>query len=457
MKRFPLFVNLDKLPVLVVGGGDIAERKINLIIKANANVEVLARNFSHNVEQLISKKKLKKIKKSLDISSLGSNYSLIIAATDNKQINKKLFNFAKKNNILINVVDQPELCTCTFGSIVERGDLVIAISTGGSAPVFARNLREKFETLLPQSTKQLIDFSSSIREKVIRSFSQFNKRRIFWELFFDAFATKKNITKSNLTKLSNQLIKSLRNKKSGEVFLVGAGPGDPELLTLRALHLIQKADVCIYDNLVSKEILELVRRDAHMIYAGKLRNNHTIEQKEINKLLVAYAKKGLRVLRLKGGDPFLFGRGGEEISELMAKKIKFQVVPGITAATGVSAYAGIPLTHRDYSQSCTFITGHEKNGELNINWNNLTNENQTIVIYMGLNALPIITQNLIDSGMRKDMPIALVQEGTTENQKVVVSSISRVNAKILKTDIQSPVIIIIGEVVKLRKTIKWFN
>ena len=457
MKRFPLFVNLDKLPVLVVGGGDVAERKINLIIKANANVEVLARNFSHNVEQLIRKKKLKKIKKSLDISSLASNYSLIIAATDNKQINKKLFNFAKKNNILINVVDQPELCTCTFGSIVERGDLVIAISTGGSAPVFARNLREKFETLLPQSTKQLIDFSSSIREKVIRSFSQFNKRRIFWELFFEAFATKKNITKSNLTKLSNQLIKSLRNKNSGEVFLVGAGPGDPELLTLRALHLIQKADVCIYDNLVSKEILELVRRDAHMIYAGKLRNNHTIEQKEINELLVAYAKKGLRVLRLKGGDPFMFGRGGEEISELMTKKIKFQVVPGITAASGVSAYAGIPLTHRDYSQSCTFITGHEKNGELNINWNNLTNENQTIVIYMGLNSLPTIAQNLIDSGMRKNMPIALVQEGTTENQKVVVSTISRVNTKILKTNIQSPVIIIIGEVVKLRKTIKWFN
>jgi len=457
MKRFPLFVNLDKLPVLVVGGGEIAERKINLIIKANANVEVLARKFTPNVEQLISKKKLKKIKKSLDISTLSSNYSLIIAATDNKQVNKKLFNFAKKNNILINVVDQPELCTCTFGSIVERGDLVVAISTGGSAPVFARNLREKLETLLPQSTKQLIDFSSTIREKVIRSFSQFNKRRIFWELFFDAFATKKNITKSNLTKLSNQLIKSLRNKNSGEVFLVGAGPGDPELLTLRSLHLIQKADVCIYDNLVSKDILELVRRDAQMIYAGKLRNNHTIEQKEINKLLVNYAKKGLRVLRLKGGDPFMFGRGGEEISELMAKKIKFQVVPGITAATGVAAYAGIPLTHRDYSQSCIFITGHEKNGELNINWNNLINENQTIVIYMGLNSLPSIVQNLIDYGMRKNMPIAVVQEGTTENQKVVVSTISRVNAKILKTDIQSPAIIIIGEVVKLRKTIKWFN
>ncbi|NCV38907.1 MAG: uroporphyrinogen-III C-methyltransferase, partial [Betaproteobacteria bacterium] len=352
---------------------------------------------------------------------------------------------------------QPDLCTCTFGSIVERGDLVVAISTGGNAPVFARNLREKFETLLPQSTKQLIDFSASIREKVMNSFSQFNKRRIFWELFFDAFAAKKNITKSNLTTLTNQLIKTLKNKHSGEVFLVGAGPGDPELLTLRALHLIQKADVCIYDNLVSKEILELVRRDAHMIYAGKLRNNHTIEQKEINQLLVNYAKKGLRVLRLKGGDPFMFGRGGEEISELMTQKIKFQVVPGITAASGVSAYAGIPLTHRDYSQSCIFITGHEKNGKLNINWSNLIHENQTIVIYMGLNSLPIIVQNLIDSGMRKNMPIALVQEGTTEKQKVMVSTISRVTSKTLKSNIQSPVIIIIGEVVKLRKTIKWFN
>lgn len=457
MKRFPLFVNLDKLPVLVVGGGEIAERKINLIIKANAKVEVLARKFSPNVENLINKNKLKKIKGSLDISALDRNYSLIIAATDNKQINKKLFNFANKNNILINVVDQPDLCTCTFGSIVERGDLVVAISTGGNAPVFARNLREKFETLLPQSTKQLIDFSASIREKVMNSFSQFNKRRIFWELFFDAFAAKKNITKSNLTKLTNQLIKTLKNKHSGEVFLVGAGPGDPELLTLRALHLIQKADVCIYDNLVSKEILELVRRDAHMIYAGKLRNNHTIEQKEINQLLVNYAKKGLRVLRLKGGDPFMFGRGGEEISELMTQKIKFQVVPGITAASGVSAYAGIPLTHRDYSQSCIFITGHEKNGKLNINWSNLIHENQTIVIYMGLNSLPVIVQNLIDSGMRKNMPIALVQEGTTEKQKVMVSTISRVISKTLKSDIQSPVIIIIGEVVKLRKTIKWFN
>jgi len=457
MKRFPLFVNLDKLPVLVVGGGEIAERKINLIIKANAKVEVLARKFSPNVENLINKNKLKKIKSNLDISTLDSNYSLIIAATDNKQINKKLFNFANKNNILINVVDQPDLCTCTFGSIVERGDLVVAISTGGSAPVFARNLREKFETLLPQSTKQLIDFSASIREKVMNSFSQFNKRRIFWELFFDAFAAKKNITKSNLTTLTNQLIKTLKNKHSGEVFLVGAGPGDPELLTLRALHLIQKADICIYDNLVSKEILELVRRDAHMIYAGKLRNNHTIEQKEINQLLVNYAKKGLRVLRLKGGDPFMFGRGGEEISELMTQKIKFQVVPGITAASGVSAYAGIPLTHRDYSQSCIFITGHEKNGKLNINWSNLIHENQTIVIYMGLNSLPIIVQNLIDSGMRKNMPIALVQEGTTEKQKVMVSTISKVISKTLKSDIQSPVIIIIGEVVKLRKTIKWFN
>ncbi len=236
-----------------------------------------------------------------------------------------------------------------------------------------------------------------------------------------------------------------------------AGPGDPELLTIRALHLLQKADICIYDNLVSKEILELVRRDAHMIYAGKLRDNHTIEQNEINKLLIKYAKKGLRVLRLKGGDPFIFGRGGEEISELMSQKIKFQVVPGITSASGVSAYAGIPLTHRDFSQSCIFITGHEKDGDLKVNWERLNAENQTIVIYMGLHSLAKITTNLIAVGMAKNMPIAVVQEGTTQNQKVLVSTLSRVVKKVADEKIKSPAILIIGNVVKLRKKIKWFN
>jgi uroporphyrin-III C-methyltransferase / precorrin-2 dehydrogenase / sirohydrochlorin ferrochelatase len=457
MKRFPLFVTLDQLPVLVVGGGEIAERKIKLILKANANIHVLAKEFSEQVDALIKIHKLKKIKSEVRLSDLSKAYSLIIAATNSKRTNKDLYRFAQKHNILINVVDEPALCSCTFGSIVERGDLVVAISSGGNAPVFARQLREKIESILPQSTKFLIEFSGNMREKVAKTFKQFNKRRVLWETFYEHLSTYKNLDFYQQKSFFNKLLNQHKKLQTGEVFLVGAGPGDPELLTIRALHLLQKADICIYDNLVSKEILELVRRDAHMIYAGKLRDNHTIQQNEINKLLIKYAKKGLRVLRLKGGDPFIFGRGGEEISELMSQKIKFQVVPGITSASGVSAYAGIPLTHRDFSQSCIFITGHEKDGELNINWERLNTQNQTIVIYMGLYSLAKITTNLIAVGMSRNMPIAVVQEGTTQNQKVLVSTLSRVVKKVADEKIKSPAILIIGNVVKLRKKIKWFN
>jgi uroporphyrin-III C-methyltransferase / precorrin-2 dehydrogenase / sirohydrochlorin ferrochelatase len=457
MKRFPLFVTLDQLPVLVVGGGEIAERKIKLILKANAIIHVLAKEFSEQVDALIKIHKLKKIKSEVRLSDLSKAYSLIIAATNSKRTNKDLYRFAQKHNILINVVDEPALCSCTFGSIVERGDLVVAISSGGNAPVFARQLREKIESILPQSTKFLIEFSGNMREKVAKTFKQFNKRRVLWETFYEHLSTYKNLDFYQQKSFFNKLLNQYKKLQTGEVFLVGAGPGDPELLTIRALHLLQKADICIYDNLVSKEILELVRRDAHMIYAGKLRDNHTIQQNEINKLLIKYAKKGLRVLRLKGGDPFIFGRGGEEISELMSQKIKFQVVPGITSASGVSAYAGIPLTHRDFSQSCIFITGHEKDGELNINWERLNTQNQTIVIYMGLYSLAKITTNLIAVGMSRNMPIAVVQEGTTQNQKVLVSTLSRVVKKVADEKIKSPAILIIGNVVKLRKKIKWFN
>ncbi|MDA0670198.1 MAG: siroheme synthase CysG [Proteobacteria bacterium] len=457
MKRFPLFVTLDQLPVLVVGGGEIAERKIKLILKANAIIHVLAKEFSEQVDALIKIHKLKKIKSEVRLSDLSKAYSLIIAATNSKRTNKDLYRFAQKHNILINVVDEPALCTCTFGSIVERGDLVVAISSGGNAPVFARQLREKIESILPQSTKFLIEFSGNMREKVAKTFKQFNKRRVLWETFYEHLSTYKNLDFYQQKSFFNKLLNQYKKLQTGEVFLVGAGPGDPELLTIRALHLLQKADICIYDNLVSKEILELVRRDAHMIYAGKLRDNHTIQQNEINKLLIKYAKKGLRVLRLKGGDPFIFGRGGEEISELMSQKIKFQVVPGITSASGVSAYAGIPLTHRDFSQSCIFITGHEKDGDLNINWERLNTQNQTIVIYMGLYSLAKITTNLIAVGMSRNMPIAVVQEGTTQNQKVLVSTLSRVVKKVADEKIKSPAILIIGNVVKLRKKIKWFN
>jgi uroporphyrin-III C-methyltransferase/precorrin-2 dehydrogenase/sirohydrochlorin ferrochelatase len=246
-------------------------------------------------------------------------------------------------------------------------------------------------------------------------------------------------------------------KNQGEVFLVGGGPGDPDLLTFRALHLMQRSDVCVYDKLVSKDVLNLVRRDAELIYVGKERDRHTLPQDKINQLLVKLAKKGMRVLRLKGGDPFIFGRGGEEIEMLMEHKIPFQVVPGISAANGVSSYAGIPLTHRDYAQSCTFVTGHMKDERLTLEWDSLAKPNQTIVIYMGLLALSQICVELVKHGAPKDLPIAVVEQGTTSQQRVITGTLSNIVQKVKREKLKSPSLIIIGNVVKLRKKLNWFN
>tara|TARA_B110000003_G_C16610732_1_gene519307 strand:+ start:1 stop:885 length:885 start_codon:yes stop_codon:yes gene_type:complete len=285
-----------------------------------------------------------------------------------------------------------------------------------------------------------------------------NRRRFFWEKFFESEIIYNSLLKEEKidSKLFNSLIKE-SNSKFGEVYLVGAGPGERDLLTLRALQLMQKCDLCIYDNLVSSEVLELVRRDADLIYAGKKLDQHTLSQSQINKLLIKYAKKGKRVLRLKGGDPFIFGRGGEEIESLMKEKINFQVVPGITAANGISAYAGIPLTHRDFAQSCLFLTGHFKEGKIDFNWPMLVLEKQTLVIYMGLLSLSDLTFNLLKNGMNKETPVAVIESGTTDKQKVIIGKLSHIRSKVSRAKIKSPALIIIGEVVNLRQKLNWFK
>ena len=458
MENFPIFIDINKKPVTIFGGGDIALRKAILLIKANPLLTIVAKEFSEDFMEFIKENKLSFLHKSYEPSDIKSQI-LIVAATDNKSINKSISKTAEEKRIPVNVVDQPELCTFTMGSIVERDALVIAISSGGKAPVLARMIREKMEGLIPSSYAKLVCFAGTMRNKVKKKINQMEIRRGFWEDFFsdNQILNKANNNKKFMAKDIDTLIKKRLGKFDGEVYLVGAGPGDRDLLTLRALQLMQKCDICIFDNLVSQDVLGLVRRDADMIYAGKKRDQHTLEQATINDLLMKYAKKGKRVLRLKGGDPFIFGRGGEEIEGLMKENIPFQVVPGISAANGISSYSGIPLTHRDHAQSCLFLTGHFKNGVIDFDWPKLIVHNQTLVIYMGLLSLDEMKSNLIKHGMNQNMPVAVVQSGTTNNQKVVIGELKNIKSRVSKANIKSPALIIIGTVVNLRKDLSWFD
>ncbi len=459
MKSFPIFINLIRKPVLVVGGGDVALRKIDMLLRADASITVVASKICKELQHYQKSKKIRVKIKTFDKNDVKQSV-LIVAATDNKKVNTLVSMVAQNLNIPVNVVDEPSLCTFTMGSIIDRSPLLIAISSEGNAPVLAKFVREKIEALIPHSFGKLALVMGSMRDVIKGRYETTQSRRIFWENFIDHPLVRQFLNQTKkLT--SQQLIALVKNndmqKKQGEVFLVGGGPGDPDLLTFRALHLMQRADVCVYDKLISKDVLNLVRRDAELIYVGKERDRHTVSQEKINQLLVKLAKKGMRVLRLKGGDPFIFGRGGEEIEMLMEHKIPFQVVPGISAANGVASYAGIPLTHRDYAQSCTFVTGHMKDETLKLEWQSLAKPNQTIVIYMGLLALAQICVELIKHGAPKDLPIAVVEQGTTSDQRVITGALSNIAQKVKREKLKSPSLIIIGNVVKLRKKLNWFN
>ncbi|MEC7120981.1 MAG: siroheme synthase CysG, partial [Pseudomonadota bacterium] len=322
----------------------------------------------------------------------------------------------------------------------------------------ARQLRTKIESLVPAQYGELARFSGDWRPQVKATIAEPDTRRIFWENLYAGRIGEKILSgqRAQADQLMPQALQDWQTPK-GEVYLVGAGPGDPDLLTFKALRLMQQADVVVYDRLVSKPILELVRRDAERIYVGKARSDHAVPQEGINALLVRLAQEGKRVCRLKGGDPFIFGRGGEEIEQLFAAGVPFQVVPGITAAAGCGAYAGIPLTHRDYAQSVRFLTGHLKEGSPELPWSELIYEHQTLVLYMGLVGLERITQQLIAHGLRADMPVALVSKGTTPDQQVLIGTVSDIAQQVEGSGIAAPTITIIGEVVRLRDRLRWFD
>lgn len=464
MDYLPIFIDLKEQHCLVVGGGEIAARKAALLLKAQASVTLIAPEIAEASRQLLSDNnhagKINWITASFSADYLDDAQALIIAATDDQQVNLAVYQAAKARKILVNVADQPEMCDFILPSVLDRSPIVVAISSGGKSPILARQLRARLETLIPPAYSKLGQLAGKYRQRVKDKFSQLSQRRRFWESVLQGsvaenmLAGRENLAVTELERLLDETASDALQQ--GEVYLVGAGPGDPDLLTFKALRLMQQADVAFYDRLVSKEVLALVRKEAELIYVGKQRAWHSKRQEEINQLLLEHAQAGKRVLRLKGGDPFIFGRGGEEISTLAANNIPFQVVPGITAASGVASYAGIPLTHRDYSQSCIFVTGQLKEGELALNWQALVQPRQTVVVYMGLAGLKTLSQQLQQHGMRPDMPAALVQQGTTENQRVWISTIAELPELALREEPVAPTLLIIGEVVQLHASLAWF-
>ncbi|OCZ51804.1 siroheme synthase CysG [Acinetobacter seifertii] len=456
MDIFPISLKLQQQRCLIVGGGHIALRKATLLAKAGAIIDIVAPEIEQQLLQLVTTTNGQHFVEVFSEKFLSTPYRLVIAATNDPQVNKTVFEQCEVRHLLVNSVDDIPHCRFMVPAIIDRSPLVISVASNGTSPVLSRQIRTQLETSIPHGMGKLAEFSGKWRNQVKEKISNPDERRIFWENLY-ASPLKEQVFNDNLDVADSMLEQALQEWKApkGEVYLVGAGPGDPELLTLKALRLMQQADVVIYDRLVSAPILELCRRDATKIYVGKARSNHSVPQDGINALLVEYAQQGKRVCRLKGGDPFIFGRGGEEIQELFQAGVPFQVVPGITAASGCSAYAGIPLTHRDYAQSVRFLTGHLKEGSPELPWNELVYENQTLVLYMGLVGLERICEQLIAHGQRPDMPVALISKGTTPEQNVVVGSLADIASKVTEHQIHAPTLTIIGEVVRLREQLQW--
>jgi uroporphyrin-III C-methyltransferase / precorrin-2 dehydrogenase / sirohydrochlorin ferrochelatase len=456
MQFLPLFHKLQDRPVLVIGGGEVALRKARLLSDAGARLRVVAPEIRSELQELAGPAGI--FLRGYQASDL-QGVALVIAATDDEPLNAQISVQAQALGIPVNVVDAPALCSVIFPAIVDRSPLIVAVSSGGDAPVLARLIRAKIENWIPATYGQLANLGKRFRERVKQLFPDVQQRRVFWEDVFQGqvaesvFAGKPEEGE----RLLEARLAGAAPRALGEVYLVGAGPGDPDLLTFRALRLMQQADVVLYDRLVAPAIIELCRRDAERIYVGKRRADHAVPQEQINQLLIDLARQGKRVLRLKGGDPFIFGRGGEEIEQLAAEGIPFQVVPGITAASGCAAYAGIPLTHRDHAQSVRFVTGHLKDGSSDLAWQDLVAPNQTLVFYMGLVGLAGICEQLIAHGRAPTTPAALIQQGTTQNQRVFTGTLASLPQLVAEHEVHAPTLVIVGEVVQLRDKLAWFE
>ncbi|MDP5138113.1 siroheme synthase CysG [Rheinheimera baltica] len=457
MQYLPLFVKLTDKPVLIVGGGSVALRKAGTLLSAGAKLHVVSPEFAPEFIAWQHEGKAELINGYFKPTLLDGKL-LVIAATDNDAVNAAVYDAATARNMLVNTVDDQPKCGFIFPSIIDRSPIIMAISSFGTAPVLARRLREKLEALLPHHLGPLAQLVGRFRDQVKAKISGFAARRQFWEKVFDSDVVR-DVQANQLPQAEQRLLQLLDEpqQQAGEVYVVGAGPGDPELLTLKALQLMQQADVVVYDYLVSPQIMELVRRDAERICVGKKAGDHSVPQQDTNQLLVDLALAGKKVCRLKGGDPFIFGRGGEEIQALIPHNIAFQVVPGVTAAAGCAAYAGIPLTHRDHAQSVQFITGHCRPDGTEPDWHSMSKANQTLVIYMGLMKAAHIQQQLIDAGRSANTPVAIIENGTRREQRIITGTLQQLAELVSQHQINSPALLVIGEVVSLQHDLHWFG
>mgnify|MGYP001593588311 CR=1 FL=1 len=458
MNYLPIFLDLRGRHCLVVGGSETAARKAELLLRAGARVDVAAPSLHESWARLPHTENVQRIADQFTPALLEGKDAVIIVE-DSTVVAQAIADAARAHHIPVNVADKPTLCSFILPSIIDRSPIMVAVSSGGESPVLARMLRARLETMIPAAYGRLGALASRCKDRV-RAVVKPEQRRAFWEKVFLS-PVAEMVFSGREAEAEKQLLAMVADAAThdisrGEVYLVGAGPGNPDLLTFRALRLMQQADVIVHDRLVSQPILDMCRRDAERIYVGKERDDHAVPQEEINLMLVRLAKEGKRTLRLKGGDPFIFGRGGEEIETLVEHGVPFQVVPGITAAAGVAAYAGIPLTHRDYAQSVAFVTGHLRDNTFNMNWEGIARHDQTIVIYMGLNGLPLLCEALIKHGLDATTPAAIIQQGTLPTQRVVTGTLTTLPELAAAAGLKAPTLIIVGNVVKLREKLGWY-
>lgn len=459
MDYLPLFHRLQEQTVVIVGGGAVGQRKAVLLHRAGANISVISPQLHEGFSALMAENPAHSWqKKNYEGAGDLAGAVLVIAATPDAAINECIANDAKALNININAVDAPHISTCIFPAIVDRSPLVIGISSGGASPVLARRVRQQIETLLPASIKRLAQWAQKWRAQVAVLLPDVELRRRFWERHLDGAAAEQALVghEDKADSLLTQALEHGGEITTGDVALIGAGPGDPDLMTFKALRLLQRADVVLYDRLVNPLILDMARRDAERVYVGKARSDHAVKQPDINQLLLDIAKEGKRVARLKGGDPFIFGRGGEELTLLIEHNIPFQVVPGITAASGAACYAGIPLTHRDHAQSVRFVTGHVAEGREEPDWATLTSPRETLVFYMGLYRLREICDSLIRHGRNPDTPAAIIERATTPDQRVLCATLDSLVALVEEQQPKAPTLLIVGDVIQLHTDLSWY-